>query len=826
VTVEETYRQAMRMHQAGRLGETERMLRQVLAAKPNHAEALHHLGLLENQKGHADLAVELIRKAIAAGPGIADFHINLGLILSAQGRFKEAAASYQQGIQLKPSSADAHFHLATALSHLDRFEEAVPVYRKALELKPDYVDCLANFAIALSELGKFDESLEVGRKAVALRPDFAEAHYNMGNVLTSLRRGAEGLAAFGQALRYAPGFAEAHNGMGALLIDMGRPEEAELSIRRALGIRPDFPEGLNNLGNALLAQGKAAEALAVYGHAGKLQPGSHVVYYNAGNALRELGQTERSIAAFRQALTIKPDDAKSLDGLGLTLWIAKRPDDAINAFREAIALDPKYVDALVNLGNTFNMLNRFGEAREVLERAVTINPKSAPAQNSLAIVVTNMGHLQEGIEAYRRSIDLDPRNALIHCNLVFGLQYLHGNDGTLSLMEARQWDSTHAAPLRKRIAPHANSRDPDRRLRIGYVSNDFREHSVSRFLRPLFQNHNHANFEIVCYSDARHPDSTTEALRACADQWHQTTILSDGPLAEMIRGHGIDILVELMGYTARNRLLVFARKPAPVQISWLGYAGTTGLEAIDYRLTDGWADPPGMTEAFYSEKLLRLPKTNWCFAPPTDLPDVAPTPVSTGRSFCFGSFNKAAKATPMVLDMWAEILKGIAGSRLLLKDRALADAAICERIRADFEQRGIGPERLELAGHEDDLASHFRKYGDVDIALDTFPYHGTTTTCEALWMGVPVITLAGKTHLARVGVSLLTNMGLTELIADSQEKYVAIATGLARDHTRLRELRAGMRARMQTSPLMDGRQFARDVEGAYRDVWRRWCAES
>jgi predicted O-linked N-acetylglucosamine transferase (SPINDLY family) len=483
---------------------------------------------------------------------------------------------------------------------------------------------------------------------------------------------------------------------------------------------------------------------------------------------------------------------------------------------------------MVNLGNTFNMLNRFGEAREILERAVAINPKSAPAHNSLAIVITNMGYLQEGIEAYRRSIDLDSRNPLIHCNLVFGLQYLYGDDGAMALEEARRWDSMHAARLRKTIVPHTNSRDPERRLRIGYVSNDFREHSVSRFLRPLFQNHDHANYEIVCYSDARHPDSTTEALRACTDQWHQTTIATDAALAEMVRKHGIDILVELMGHTARNRLLTFARKPAPVQISWLGYAGTSGLEAMDYRMTDGLADPPGMTEAFYSEKLLRLPRTNWCFAPPTAVAEIAPTPapVLSGRPFCFGSFNKTAKATPMVLDMWAEILKGTPGSRLLLKDRALADAAICARIRAGFERRGIGPERLELAGYEDDQVSHFRKYGEVDIALDTFPYNGTTTTCETLWMGVPVVTLAGKTHLARVGVSLLTNVGLTELIANSRGEYISIANGLARNPARLRELRGWMRGRMLASPLMDGRQFARDVEGAFRDVWRRWCAET
>jgi predicted O-linked N-acetylglucosamine transferase (SPINDLY family) len=437
-----------------------------------------------------------------------------------------------------------------------------------------------------------------------------------------------------------------------------------------------------------------------------------------------------------------------------------------------------------------------------------------------------MGRIDEGVEAYRRAVELDPSDFLIHCNLVFCVQYLQGNEGKITLAEARQWDSQHAEPLRKGIEPHGNSRDPDRRLRIGYVSNDFREHSVSRFLQQLFQNHDHGNFEIVCYSDVRNPDSLTALLRGCADQWHDIKTKTDQSLAEMIRGDGIDILVDLMGYTAHNRLMVFGRKPAPIQISYLGHPGTTGLAIIDYRLTDGLSDPPGMTDAYYTEGLLRLPRTNWCFAPPPKVPEVGPSPVSQGRPLCFGSFNKLAKATPQVLDMWAEILSAAAGSRLILKSRALADPLTHARVCREFELRGVSPERLELVGFENDLASHFQMYGQVDIALDTFPYHGTTTTCEALWMGAPVVTLAGETHLARVGVSLLTNVGLAELIASSAEEYVSIAVGLARDHTRLRELRGGMRQRMLASPLMDGRQFARDVEGTYREVWRRWCAGS
>jgi len=816
----------MRLHQSGRLVETERMLRQVLASCPNHAEALHHLGLLEHENGRGEAAVELIGKAIAVNPRSADFQMNLGLALSALGRFEEAAGSYRAALSLKPDFAEALFHLATALSRLNRFEEAAPLYRKALALRPDYVDCLANLAIALSGLGKFEESLEAGRRAVALRPDFAEAHYNLGNTYAALNRREESQASFRQALHYRPAFAEAYNGLGALLIDTGQAEEAEAAIRQALACRPDFPDALNNLGNALLARGRAAEALIVYAQARKLQPENPIVYYNAGNALKELGRMEQSIAAFRQALALKPDDAKCANGLGLALGTAGLTEKAVDAFRQAIAVDPDYFEAFNNLGNTLNHLNRHGEAIEVLHRAMAINPQSASAHNRLAIALMNMGRLDEGLEAYRRAVDLDPGGAAIHCNLVFCLQYLHGNEGTVTLAEARRWSSCHAEPLRKAIAAHGNSRDPDRRLHIGYVSSDFREHSVSRFLQALLENHDHGNFEIVCYGDVRDPDSTTALLRACADEWHEIIGTTDESLAEMIRGHGIDILVDLMGFTAGNRLLVFARKPAPIQISYLGHPGSTGLATMDYRLTDAVADPPGRTEAFFTEALLRLPRTNWCFAPPANVPDVGPPPVSQGHPLCFGSFNKIAKAAPQVLDLWAEILKAVTGSRLLLKNRVLADPPTRQRIGREFERRGISPERLDMAGYEDDLASHYRMYGRVDIALDTYPYNGTTTTCEAMWMGVPVVTLAGATHLARVGASLLTNVGLGELIASSPQEYISIAAGLAGNHARLQELRGTLRQRMLASSLMDGRQFARDVEAAYRDVWRRWCAES
>lgn len=348
---------------------------------------------------------------------------------------------------------------------------------------------------------------------------------------------------------------------------------------------------------------------------------------------------------------------------------------------------------------------------------------------------------------------------------------------------------------------------------------------MSRFLLPLFRQHDHADYEIICYCDVLKCDGMTDSLRACADGWENIVGWGDERVANKVREDEIDILVDLSGHTTGNRLLVFARKPAPVQISYLGYPGTTGLSAMDYRLTDFLSDPPGTTESLHTEKLWRLPVCNWCYGEPDGAPPVQPLPAGVGGPICFGTFNNFAKASPAILELWAAILNAIPCSRLMIKSGALAEQSVRRRINQWFGWRGIQPERLELRGHEPDISSHLEAYNQMDISLDTFPYHGTTTTCEALWMGVPVVTLAGRTHVSRVGVSLLTTIGLPELIAQSIEEYVTIAAGLAKDLPRLTELRRTLRARMQASPLMDAPRFARNIEAAYRQMWRKSCAK-
>jgi len=342
----------------------------------------------------------------------------------------------------------------------------------------------------------------------------------------------------------------------------------------------------------------------------------------------------------------------------------------------------------------------------------------------------------------------------------------------------------------------------------------------------LLQQHDHLQFEVFCYSNATTIDGITSSLRSNADHWRQIAGMNNHQVAEQVRKDAIDILIDLSGHTSGNRLLVFARKPAPVQISYLGYPGTTGLSAIDYRLTDCFADPPGLTEHLHAEKLHRLSRTNWCFAAPEDAPPVQPPPASCRDHVTFGSFNNFAKVTDEVLQSWWTILRHVPRSRLLLKCAIFETKRVCEQVTGIFTAQGIEPGRLELQGWQPDHAMHLTLYNEMDIALDTFPYNGTTTTCDALWMGVPVITLAGPAHASRVGMSLMSSIGLSETIATTTVEYVGLAVALAQDQDRLKTIRLGLRDRMRRSPLMDAERFARDVEAAYRQMWRNWCEQS
>ena len=535
-----------------------------------------------------------------------------------------------------------------------------------------------------------------------------------------------------------------------------------------------------------------------------------------------LGQAE---VLLRRLLAEQPNDLEGLYSLARIGYISGRPDLVIEAMGRCIELDPKDGSSYHNLGNALRSKGLHDGAIAALRTAIQLMPNLADTHNTLGLTLKDLGRMNEAVAAFHKAVALNPALGVAQSNLLLFMSYQPKITPEKLFKAHRRWAKGLEAPARHRIPPHSNDRSPDRKLRVGYVSADLRQHSVAYFLLPLLANHDRQQFHLTAYSNCAVGDEITRRLQAYFDGWCGIAGANDDEVAARIRADEIDILIDLSGHTSGHRLEVFARRPAPLQITWLGYSGTTGLDAIDYRCSDPLVDRSGDAARYSSETLLQLPYTNWCYSPLSGTPDVAALPALTAPGVSFGSFNNFGKISSVTLDLWAAILKQTPSSRLVLKNVALGSASIVKQVQDGFASRGISADRLELRGQSESLLEHLNHYNDIDISLDTFPYHGTTTTCEALWMGVPTITLEGPNHVSRPGVSLLTNVGLAELVAVNRSEYVDKAGQLAGNLTQLAELRAGLRQRMLDSPLMNAPGFARAMENNYRQIWRRWCGQ-
>ena len=540
--------------------------------------------------------------------------------------------------------------------------------------------------------------------------------------------------------------------------------------------------------------------------------------FNARQPLEARRTLERAVTLDRKAVVAWTNLGVACDALGDL-------DAARDAFRTAAGLDPDSADAQHGLGLVATRVGDFERAELYLGNAIRLNPV-AGYFNNLSIVLRSLGRSHESDACMRRAVELAPHDAAMHSNQVLYLNYTHGDDGARMRSEADAWARRHADHLVERTRLDFPNRDltPGRRLRVGYVSPDLRLHAVTFFLQPLLAAHDRAAVEVYCYSDTQVADDVTRRIGASADGWREAHVLDDAALARRILDDDIDILVDLAGHTGRNRLLVFARRVAPVQVSYLGYLGTTGLRTMDHRFTDAIADPVGATDDFSSEVLERLPGGMFAYSGDRDAPITAP-PSSVAPFVTYGSFNHLQKINDDTLTRWSRVLAGMAGSRLCIKAFGLADEGHRDVVRRRFAALGGDVARLVLLPPEETVGSHLVRYNDIDIALDTFPYNGITTTFEALWMGVPVITRAGHTQVSRFGTSTVTHAGHTEFVAGGDDEFVAKAVALARDPGRLAELRRTLRDRMQASTLCDGPRLARGVEAAYRRMWLAWCDE-
>lgn len=644
-------------------------------------------------------------------------------------------------------------------------------------------------AAELRAAGKVSEAESAYQAILLKRPDQADAltalwdfsHEtgNHGAVVDWLRKG---IAANGGAPML-------HYMMGCSLLEQGNAGDAAASFQQALALDPAMAKAHNNLGCALEAMGQPIEARESYRRAVDLAPQLADALYNLGNVHRQLGDTAR----------------------------------AVEYIRKALALETGRTDWHCNLGDLLCHRLQLDEAVQSYGRAVAADSQRAHAYSGRALALQELGQVGEAEADLRRAMELQPDNAGTHSNLLLLLHYRQGDEAQALFDAHVAWAKQHASAIGRQAARAGHERYPRRRLNIGYVSPDFRRHSVACFIEPVLAAHDRKKFKVFCYSNAAFTDEITQRLQGISEEWRDISAMPDPWLAQQIRADRIDILVDLAGHTGGGRMLLFAAKPAPVQITWLGYPDTTGLAAIDHRLTDAIADPEGQTERFNSENLVRLPGGFLCYRAPAESPEVGGLPLLHAGRVTFGSFNNLAKLTPSMIALWVQVLNALPDARLVLKSPGLSASSARRALFNQFSERGIPRERLVMRGPEESFPLHLDKYNEIDIALDVFPYNGVTTTCEALWMGVPVVTLAGRTHVSRVGASILNRVGLADLVAESGDDYVQKAVQLARDVERLGALRAGMRERMRSSPLLDADGFTRALENAYDKIWERWC---
>lgn len=645
----------------------------------------------------------------------------------------------------------------------------------------------------------------------------ATQHHNAG-----LLHEAERL--YKQILQVQPHHPDALHLIGLLAAQTGRLEEAIVLASAAIALHPAAPDYFNTLAAALIAKGRFERAEALLRHALILDPGHVHTRYNLGNIQQQRGRMAEALAYYEQVVKVAPAAGVYNNMANCHLAVGQL-EEAVACARHALSLDASFAPAWINLGAALQDSKRLCQAVEAYNKALEINNLYAPTWLNLAGALKDLGRVPEALDGYRRAVALAPDFMLNWQSYLLTLNYAAGTRPHAIYQAHQEFAQRFESPLNALLKPHVNDPVPERRLKVGYVSGDFRKHAVTYFLEPVLANHDSARFEVFLYSNNLMEDAVTVRLKGLAPHWLNITNLSDEAAAERIRQDGVDILVDLAGHSAGNRVLLFARKPAPVQVNWLGYLCTTGLRAMDYRISDNWADPPGMTEDQYTERLLRLPDAFVCYAPAA-APPTGSLPALSAGYVTFASFNNLAKLTDEVIALWSRVLQAVPGARLLLKAGGLSEACGRERVVEAFASHGIPEARLELVAWDASYEEHIARFSQADIALDTFPCNGGTTSFDSLWMGLPVISLAGDRFLSRMGVSMLNNLELQELIAADTDEYVQIAASLARDLGRLAALRAGLRARMAGSPLTNAVRFTRHLEEAYRTIWRTWCSGS
>ena len=739
------------------------------------------------------------------------------------------AGEYIAGEQLSrtlleryPESGFVWLVLGTILKSAGR--DGLSALQKAATLLPEDADAQFNLAKALKDIGHLDEAAAAYRRVTMIRPDFAGAHNNLGNTLRELGRLDEAAECYRRALQLMAGYAEAYNGLGVTYRGLGRLDDAADCYCHALRIKPGYAEAHGNLGNVLFKLDRLEEAVASYDLALQAAPHYAEAHNGLGAAYRKMGRMKDAEASFRRALQIKPDYAEAQGNLGFALYELGRLDEAEACYRLAAGIEPGNAEAHHSLGHVLQKLGRLEEAEASYRHALSIDPKYTLAHGDLGSALWELGRLDEAEASFRQEITINPGNPKARSNHLFAFACSTRYSSEELFAEARQWETSvlnaaerESAHTRDFVRTNRNGR----RLRVAYVSADFREHAVSHFIEPVFASHDRRRVEIFAFSAHGKEDAVSNRLRGLVDHWESIAYMSDDSAWAHIEKRQIDVLVDLSGHTAYNRLGIFARRAAPVQVHYLGFHATTGLSEMDYWI----GDPvllPQTEDPHYSEGIWRLPRVWVAYPGRTDAPAVQWQPAADG-SVCLGSFNQLRKTTEASLRLWAEILHALPEARLMLKTRELELRPNRRRIEDAMKGHGIAPGRLELVGATPDWHSHMSLYNKLDIALDPVGSQGGgTTTCEALWMGLPVVSLLGQPMGQRMTTSMLNAIERLEWKAETEREYLDKVVDLARNIDLRRSLRSAQRGKMASSPLCNVAGLTASLEDAYEQMFDRW----
>jgi predicted O-linked N-acetylglucosamine transferase (SPINDLY family) len=804
----------------------ERLYRDIVRGRPDQVDALEGLGLLALQTRRSDEARTWLERAHALAPGSARIVGHLGLALRQSGQLERALACYEDACRLDPSDPALLVNRARAERDAGRLGDAIASFRRALALRPAAADVWSMLSNALRESGDTGEALQAARRALAIDPRLHDAHLNEGAALqlggANEQAAISYVVAAGGAATRRPALAN----LARLAATSSLPRDTrELAVADAsTGLGPEHAPALDELARAARDAGRPATAIGCLERALALAP-SAPRQRELAAVLDDAGHADAARDRWLTAIELAPGDAAGYRGLGASLGKRGRIAGVEERWARALATCPDDPEALLRLGQSAQRLGQPSEAARLYARLARSRPELPEVHFYLGTALTKQGRHRAAHAAYERAIALDPRSWVAHSNLLFGLHFdPDASPEAISASHRAFGEGLEAALAERRTPPAERCRgalDPGRRLRIAYVSPDLCAHAVSHFIEPVLSEHDPDALEVYCYSDARRPDAVTERLARLVPHFVDTASWSHDALFDRIRADGIDLLVDLAGHTGRNRLPVFARRPCPVQVSWLGYFDTTGLSSIDYRIADA-ASVPAHLEHLFVERVVRLPRSANCFQPPP-APDPSPPPCLERGHVTFGYFNNPTKLGRHVVAAAARILHATPGARLRLKYRSFDEPDLQARVAGWFAQDGIEARRLEFSGHGS-MDTFLRAVAEVDVALDPFPYSGETTALHALWMGVPVITLEGSSLVARLGSRVLRVGGLHEWVATSSDEYVSLATRVAADRDGLVRARRELRERLTKSPLLDARGVTRELEAAYREMWRAYCA--